>query len=184
MLDATLHVISGAKRVSIRLKLPLVIGRSSEAALTVRSSATSRQHCEIYEESGMLVVRDLGSSNGTYIGDERLTEPTFLYAGEHLRVGKVIFQADYPMPDPRSIDRLRTHDQLGEGASDADDSVILDYSQDEDGSFLGIDVPEIGPPSRSTGVVDTPHIDTGHDVPSSVAATDPDFHQFLRKLDE
>ncbi len=98
-MDAKLKVIAGARPTTIRIKLPTTIGRSGNAALTVPQSQVSRQHCEIYGEAGFLAVEDLGSSNGTYINGERIHEPTFLYPGERLRVGQVVFEALYDAPE-------------------------------------------------------------------------------------
>ena len=99
VVDAKLFVVDGAKPADIKLKLPLIVGRSRSAKIKVPQSQVSRKHCEIYEESGMLVVHDLGSSNGTYISGERIDEPTFLLPGETLQIGKVLFQADYEAPE-------------------------------------------------------------------------------------
>ncbi len=98
-MEAKLRIVDGARPATIRLKLPLTVGRSKTAQLKVPHSQVSRSHCEIYEESGMLVVHDLGSSNGTFISGERIDEPTFLLPGESLKIGKVLFEADYDAPE-------------------------------------------------------------------------------------
>ena len=54
----------------------------------------SRQHCELYESAGQLMVRDLGSLNGTFVNNQRVTESP-LPAGELLTVGTVTFRAVY-----------------------------------------------------------------------------------------
>ncbi len=97
-MKAKLKVVEGAKQCIVRLKLPTVIGRSKDASIKVPQSQVSRQHCEIYEEDKLLVVEDLGSSNGTFIDGERVQEPTFLYPGETLRIGNIVFQAIYDAP--------------------------------------------------------------------------------------
>ena len=106
-MDAKLLVVAGdTKATEIKLRLPSTIGRGREATLTVPHPLVSRQHCEIFEKDGFLVVRDLGSLNGTFIGDERITEAV-LHNGELLTVGTVTFRAVYeddpnlsaPVPD-------------------------------------------------------------------------------------
>jgi hypothetical protein len=54
----------------------------------------SRQHCELYETEGRLMVRDLGSLNGTFINNERISDAP-LPSGELLTVGAVTFRAMY-----------------------------------------------------------------------------------------
>jgi predicted component of type VI protein secretion system len=54
----------------------------------------SRQHCELYENGGQLMVRDLGSLNGTFVNNQRVTESP-LPPGELLTIGTVTFRAVY-----------------------------------------------------------------------------------------
>ena len=54
------------------LQLPTVVGRSRTADLPLANPLVSRRHCEIFEADGQLMVRDLGSLNGTFIGKTRL----------------------------------------------------------------------------------------------------------------
>ena len=72
---ATLIVVAGAKRKRIVLRLPTAIGRGSRADLKLRASDVSRTHCKIYEDNGSLLVRDLGSSNGTKVNGRRFKKP-------------------------------------------------------------------------------------------------------------
>lgn len=94
-MKAKLVVVGGeAKAAEVNLKLPTVIGRGREAPLTLPHPLVSRQHCEIFERNGQLVVRDLGSLNGTFINNERVTEAV-LPNGELLTIGTVTFRAVY-----------------------------------------------------------------------------------------
>jgi pSer/pThr/pTyr-binding forkhead associated (FHA) protein len=97
-MDAKLVVVGGeAKMSEVQLKLPTIIGRGRAAGITLPHPLVSRQHCEIYEEQGRLVVNDMGSLNGTFVGDQRINEPTFLLPGELLTVGTVTFRAAYTL---------------------------------------------------------------------------------------
>jgi pSer/pThr/pTyr-binding forkhead associated (FHA) protein len=94
-MHAKLVVVGGdAKAAEIRLKLPTVIGRGRDASLTLPHPLVSRQHCEIFESEGQLMVRDLGSLNGTYINNQRITEAV-LPSGDLLTIGTVTFRAVY-----------------------------------------------------------------------------------------
>ena len=93
-----LIVVGGdAKPSEIDLTLPSVIGRGRSVAVTLPHPLVSREHCEIYLVEGRLHVRDLGSLNGTYVGNERV-EDVVLPTGSLLTVGTVTFRAVYEDP--------------------------------------------------------------------------------------
>lgn len=92
-MKAKLEVVSGAKPACLEIRLPTVIGRSNTAKVKLRGSTVSRQHCEIYEYEGQLVVRDLDSSNGTIVNGHRIEAPTFLTPDDLLTVGPVTLRA-------------------------------------------------------------------------------------------
>ena len=94
-MKAKLVVVGGdVKATEINLKLPAIIGRGREATLTLPHPLVSRKHCELYETDGTLMVRDLGSLNGTYVGTQRVVEAP-LPSGELLTVATVNFRAIY-----------------------------------------------------------------------------------------
>lgn len=62
-----------AKRVEIT-KSPFLIGRSRAADLTIYSHKVSKDHAVIAQESGRYVVRDLQSTNGTFVNGRRIDE--------------------------------------------------------------------------------------------------------------
>ncbi len=55
--------------------LPFVIGRREDLPLTLTNKTVSTLHAEIAEAGGSLVVRDLGSTNGTYVNGRRIRGP-------------------------------------------------------------------------------------------------------------
>ena len=90
-----LLVVGGNTESSeIELALPAVFGRGREASVTLPHPLVSRRHCELFERDGQLIVRDLGSLNGTFVGSERVDE-SVLEAGQLLTVGTVTFRAIY-----------------------------------------------------------------------------------------
>lgn len=94
-MDAKLVVVGGnAKAKEITLRLPAVVGRGRDATVMLPHPLVSRQHCEIFEANGYLMVRDIGSLNGTFINNERVTEAV-LPPGGLLTLGSVTFQAVY-----------------------------------------------------------------------------------------
>lgn len=68
----------------------VVVGRGENCDLRVPLSSVSRKHCELSISGGKLRIRDLSSSNGTYVNNERIMEQD-LNAGDRLVVGSVVF---------------------------------------------------------------------------------------------
>jgi DNA-binding NtrC family response regulator len=64
----------------------LVIGRDEEADLRIQGSGVSRQHAELYRQGPLYAIRDLGSTNGTWL-DGRRIEHAPVSPGQVLRVG-------------------------------------------------------------------------------------------------
>ena len=105
-LKAKLIVVGGSvENTEVDLQLPAIIGRGRSAEITIPHKLVSRQHCRIEEVGGQLVVRDLDSLNGTYVGDEQVTEAA-LPPGALLTVGTVTFRAVY------EVDREALHGSL------------------------------------------------------------------------
>ncbi len=80
----------GTSREIVMKKPRLVIGRREGADIRIPTANVSREHCEILEENGHLRVRDLGSSNGTYVNRQRVQEQP-LKAGDLIGVGPAVF---------------------------------------------------------------------------------------------
>ncbi|MEM8930265.1 MAG: FHA domain-containing protein [Acidobacteriota bacterium] len=64
-----------------------VIGRTATADIRIRSPEVSRRHARLRIVDGRLFVRDLGSSNGTFIDDVRIEGESPLEPGQRLRFG-------------------------------------------------------------------------------------------------
>lgn len=71
---------------------PLLIGRGTDAAIRLDDDYVSTRHARIADSGGQWFVEDLGSTNGTYIGASRLTQPTSITVGTQVRVGKTILE--------------------------------------------------------------------------------------------
>ncbi len=96
------YVDSGKRawRTVIRT-LPLAIGRSPESGLHLLSDRVSVEHAEIFRREGRLWVRDLGSTNGTFLNGARLEGERALRGGDLLRFADLEFRlAPYSFPDP------------------------------------------------------------------------------------
>ncbi len=67
------------------------IGRAIENDIVVTSKRVSREHARIRREGRKLLLEDLGSTNGTFLNDERLAAPAELRDGDQVAVGEVVF---------------------------------------------------------------------------------------------
>ena len=71
---------------------PILIGRGSDAAIRLDDDYVSTRHARIASSGDQWFVEDLGSTNGTYIGSHRLTQPTTLQLGTKVRIGKTTLE--------------------------------------------------------------------------------------------
>lgn len=67
-----------------------IIGRHSESDLSIPNSVVSRQHISIDSFGETFIVSDCGSSYGTKLNGEELTDPTGLKKGDILKLGDLI----------------------------------------------------------------------------------------------
>ena len=65
------------------------LGRHDDCIIRIKSSQVSRKHCELFEAGGKLTVRDLGSSNGTFVNGKRVLGQQPLKVGDELTVGSI-----------------------------------------------------------------------------------------------
>jgi pSer/pThr/pTyr-binding forkhead associated (FHA) protein len=71
---------------------PILIGRGSDAAIRLDDDYVSTRHARIAASGEQWFVEDLGSTNGTYIGSARITQPTTLTLGTQVRIGKTLLE--------------------------------------------------------------------------------------------
>jgi DNA-binding winged helix-turn-helix (wHTH) protein len=66
-----------------------VIGRHSGSIVPITVHGVSRRHARLVIGNGQAVLEDLGSRNGTYVGDERVMSPRILGDGAIFRLGSL-----------------------------------------------------------------------------------------------
>ena len=71
---------------------PVLIGRGTDAAIRLEDDYVSTRHARIGSSGGTFYVEDLGSTNGTYIGSQRITQATAIQLGSRVRVGKTTLE--------------------------------------------------------------------------------------------
>lgn len=120
-----LVVIKG-RSATATLRVPpdsvTLVGRQQGCQIRIVSSLVSRRHCELAESDGQLIVRDLGSSNGTYVNGVKIAGPTALEPGSALVIGSVVFRVEAATP-PGSAEPTVA------GASPADTAVPAEAAE-------------------------------------------------------
>ena len=88
------------KGIPTRMEFPVVemdsvvlLGRSDECQLQLNDSKVSRFHCEFLVQDGEVLLRDLDSSNGTFLNGDRLPSDDWatLMSGDLIQVGPYSF---------------------------------------------------------------------------------------------
>ncbi len=71
---------------------PILIGRANDSTLVLTDDYASTRHARISENNGTWYLEDLGSTNGTYVGQNKVTGPLPLEAGVVIRIGKTAME--------------------------------------------------------------------------------------------
>jgi len=139
MFQAKLLIVGGGEGLrEVDLdRLPMTMGRSEETDICLPHALVSRSHCEIYEEDDLLCVRDLGSLNGTFVGNQQVQQ-SVLKPGELLTVGTVTFRAvyggvshdDQPMGSMEDTASAISTARIGDLANSTDQTETLHRTED------------------------------------------------------
>ncbi|MEX1041533.1 MAG: FHA domain-containing protein [Pirellulaceae bacterium] len=103
--DAELYVEvlgdgSGSNRKVPLVDFPFIIGRNDTCSLPVESGRVSREHAEIVKHGSGFLIRDLGSTNGTFVNGEKIKEQPLL-DGDTIKIAD--FDFDFHRPDPHEM---------------------------------------------------------------------------------
>jgi pSer/pThr/pTyr-binding forkhead associated (FHA) protein len=133
-----------------------LLGRGTDCSLRVPARDVSRKHCEIEVTAGKAMLRDLGSSNGTFVNGKRVTEAP-LQAGDRLTLGPVTFvvQIDGKPASISPADAVAPRAKPDSGALDLDsdlldlDEVDFEIDDEEIGTDFGDEPEAPGPKSAA-----------------------------------
>jgi pSer/pThr/pTyr-binding forkhead associated (FHA) protein len=99
-------IVQSGKHQGRRLRFTdadITIGRDDTCEIRLTSAEVSKQHCRVRIAGGALFVRDLGSSNGTFVNDVRIAEETRLQPGDRLRIGPMLLQVPAVTAKPADV---------------------------------------------------------------------------------
>jgi pSer/pThr/pTyr-binding forkhead associated (FHA) protein len=107
---AQLISLDGGPTIDIVKDLTLV-GRKEDSDLRLNHKSVSKQHCVIVKTDGLLLVRDLGSTNGTRVNGQRIRRAALL-PNDQLHIANFKFRVNFgPGPDdPGSPDKTQQLD--------------------------------------------------------------------------
>ncbi|MBB6122027.1 FHA domain-containing protein FhaB/FipA [Nocardiopsis algeriensis] len=71
---------------------PILIGRAPDSTLVITDDYASGRHARVYSENGRWFVEDLNSTNGTYLGQQKLNRPQPITVGQPIRIGKTVLE--------------------------------------------------------------------------------------------
>jgi hypothetical protein len=70
----------------------IVLGRGDRAEIRLEDPFASARHARIFEQGNIMVIEDLGSTNGTYLNEELLQTSRPLHPGDRVRIGDSEFE--------------------------------------------------------------------------------------------
>ncbi len=82
----------GNRLASVPLQGNLQVGRADACQIKLSDTYVSSFHARIFSRDGQWYVEDLGSTNGTYMNQRRVTSPVEVRAGDRIRVGKTTLE--------------------------------------------------------------------------------------------
>ncbi len=138
-----------------------IVGRQEDCGYRIPLDEVSRHHCEFEVGNDGVTLRDLKSSNGTYVNNKRVAEAQ-IKPGDHVVVGKVVFtvQIDGNPPDPKPV-KTRMEARKGEPTEDDIARDLMDGDDDDDtrkigpigdeGDAFDMDDSDFAPPDEAAG---------------------------------
>ena len=71
---------------------PILIGRADDSTLVLTDDFASSRHARLTNRSGQWYVEDLGSTNGTYLDQQRVQGPLLIGPGQPIRIGQTALE--------------------------------------------------------------------------------------------
>jgi hypothetical protein len=70
----------------------ITIGRANDATLVLNDDYASTRHARLFPQDGQWIVEDLGSTNGTFLDRQKVTQPVSVSVGVPIRIGKTVLE--------------------------------------------------------------------------------------------
>ena len=169
----------------LTVALPVVIGRGTEAGLTIKHPLVSRKHCELFAADGSVQVKDLFSLNGTFVGGKRVDTQAVVATGSELKLGVVemtvefsevsdalstaVHQAQEPAsevvaPETADLETVQVDEDESVSAADNDSLAEIgdfEVSNDADGGDDALDLGDFEINEDASGPAEADALDLG-----------------------
>ncbi|MEO8693651.1 MAG: FHA domain-containing protein [Acidimicrobiales bacterium] len=70
----------------------LTVGRAAGCHIALDDRFVSQLHARMFRRDDQLFIEDLGSTNGSFLNDDKVTGPALLKKGDHVRIGNVVME--------------------------------------------------------------------------------------------
>ena len=90
-LSGQINESEGIRKIVIPA-IPCDVGRRSDAPVSIPCGSVSKKHAEFFEIDGRMCLRDLGSTNGTYVNGQRLEDYVLVEEGDLIQFATVVFR--------------------------------------------------------------------------------------------
>ncbi|GAB2816182.1 antibiotic biosynthesis regulator FhaB [Actinoallomurus bryophytorum] len=93
--EPTKLVITQGARAGTTLDLfgtEIVMGRGNDVTLPLGDDYSSGRHARLFSQNGQWFVEDLGSTNGTFLGRDKVSRPEPVSVGAQIRIGKTVIE--------------------------------------------------------------------------------------------
>ena len=70
----------------------LTVGRAAGCHIALDDRFVSQLHARMFRRDDQCFIEDLGSTNGTFLNDDKVTSPALLTKGDHVRIGNVVME--------------------------------------------------------------------------------------------
>ena len=169
------------------------LGRDATNQVQILDKKASREHAEIVFDDGWFVVRDLGSSNGTWLNSDRLEEEKPLEDGDRIRIGGVILEftddaddAGDEIEDAEVIEEAEEIEGDGEAAEGEDKAPVeVSVEVEEAGDAEdAADVEVLAEVEEETGAKDSEDLEVLAEVEEETGAKDSAEVEVLAEVEE
>ena len=83
-----------SKGTAISVASEITFGRAAGCTVSVPDDTfVSQIHARVFNDSGNIIIEDIGSTNGTYVNGNRLTVPHILQLGDRIQIGSTVLEA-------------------------------------------------------------------------------------------
>ena len=82
----------GARPRTFKMAASMTVGRALECEVKLEDTYASQQHARVFGKESSWYVEDLGSTNGTFVNDQKLGAPALVQPGDRIRIGTTVLE--------------------------------------------------------------------------------------------